>query len=72
MKNVLKILLNLFLTIAINCYPYSINALPNNWVEVPPSKYGHQLWDQNSIKINLDGSLRVLSKFIPNKKSEIT
>ena len=48
------------------------NALPHEWVGVPKSEYGEQLWDRQSIKINEDGSVRVLSKFIPKTKSEIT
>ena len=48
------------------------NALSHEWVEVPKSKYGEQLWDRQSIKRNEDGSVRVLSKFIPKTKSEIT
>jgi len=47
-------------------------ALPHEWVEVPKSEYGEQLWDRQSIKRNKDGSVRVLSKFIPKTKSEIT
>ena len=47
-------------------------ALPHEWVGVPKSKYGEQLWDRQSIKRNKDGSVRVLSKFIPKTKSEIT
>ena len=47
-------------------------ALSHEWVEVPISEYGEQLWDRKSIKRNEDGSLRVLSKFIPKLKSEIT
>ncbi len=47
-------------------------ALPHEWVEVPKSEYGEQLWDRKSIKRNEDGSVRVLSKFIPKTKSEIT
>ena len=47
-------------------------ALPHEWVEVPKSEYGEQLWDRQSIKRNEDGSVRVLSKFIPKTKSEIT
>ena len=47
-------------------------ALPHDWVGVPKSKYGEQLWDKKSIKRNKDGSVRVLSKFIPKTKSEIT
>ncbi|WP_288261783.1 hypothetical protein [uncultured Prochlorococcus sp.] len=48
------------------------DALPHEWVEVPKSEYGEQLWDRKSIKRNEDGSVRVLSKFIPKTKSEIT
>ncbi len=48
------------------------NALPHEWVGVPKSEYGEQLWDRQSIKRNEDGSVRVLSKFIPKTKSEIT
>ena len=48
------------------------NALAHEWVGVPKSEYGEQLWDRQSIKRNEDGSVRVLSKFIPKTKSEIT
>ena len=48
------------------------NASPHEWVGVPKSEYGEQLWDRQSIKRNEDGSVRVLSKFIPKTKSEIT
>jgi len=47
-------------------------ALPHEWDGVPKSEYGEQLWDRQSIKRNEDGSVRVLSKFIPKTKSEIT
>ena len=48
------------------------DALPHEWVGVPESEYGEQLWDKRSIERNKDGSLRVLSKFIPKTKSDIT
>ena len=48
------------------------NALTHEWVGGPKSEYGEQLWDRQSIKMNEDGSVRVLSKFIPKTKSEIT
>ena len=48
------------------------DSLPHEWVGVPKSEYGEQLWDRQSIKRNEDGSVRVLSKFIPKTKSEIT
>ena len=47
-------------------------AMPHEWVGVPKSEYGEQLWDRHSIKRNEDGSVRVLSKFIPKTKSDIT
>jgi len=47
-------------------------ALSHEWIGVPKSEYGEQLWDKLSIKRNEDGSVRVLSKFIPKTKSEIT
>ena len=49
-----------------------VNAFSHEWVAVPMSEYGEQLWDRKSIKRNEDGSVRVLSKFIPKTKSEIT
>ncbi len=54
-------------------YPIQeLYALPHEWVGVPKSEYGEQLWDRHSLKRNEDGSVRVLSKFIPETKSEIT
>ena len=46
--------------------------MSHQWVGVPISKYGEQLWDKKSIIRNKDGSVRVLSKFIPKTQSEIT
>ena len=48
------------------------SALSHEWIGVPISEYGEQLWDRKSIKRNEDGSVRVLSKFIPKTKSAIT
>ena len=66
----------LFLVISmIFSFGISINqsyALSHEWVGVPKSEYGQQLWDRKSIKRNEDGSVRILSKFIPKTKSEIT
>ena len=70
--NILKTLLAYLLIFVINIFPFKANALSHNWVGVPRSKYGEQVWDQQSIQINEDGTRRVLSKFIPNTKSEIT
>ena len=47
-------------------------ALSHDWISGPVSKYGEQLWDKQSIKRNKDGSVRVLSRFIPKTKNEIT
>ena len=58
----------LFFCISIN----QSDALPHEWIGVPKSEFGEQLWDRKSIKRNEDGSVRVLSKFIPKTKSEIT
>ena len=67
-----KILSVYLLIFLINIIPVAVNALSHNWVGVPRSKYGEQVWDKQSILINEDGTRRVLSKFIPNTKSEIT
>ena len=63
---VLSIIFSFFISIK------QLDALPHEWVGVPKSEYGEQLWDKRSIKRNEDGSVRVLSKFIPKTKSEIT
>ena len=62
----LSIVVSLFISIK------QSNALPHEWVGVPKSEYGEQLWDRQSIKRNDDGSVRLLSKFITKTKSEIT
>ena len=53
-------------------YPSRIDALSHEWIAVPKSQYGSQLWDKNSIEEHQDGFIRVLSKFIPKSTSEIT
>ena len=68
-KNICLILsISLFFSISAK----KLDALPHEWISVPRSEYGEQLWDRKSIKRNKDGSVRVLSKFIPKTKSEIT
>ena len=52
--------------------PPSIDALSHDWVSVPKSQYGEQLWDKNSVQNREDGSIRVFSKFIPKSSTEIT
>tara|TARA_B100000965_G_scaffold291083_1_gene248871 strand:- start:2336 stop:2716 length:381 start_codon:yes stop_codon:yes gene_type:complete len=50
----------------------TINAVSPDWISVPKSEYGEQLWDKNSVQKNRDGSIRVFSKFIPQRTSKIT
>ena len=66
-------------TISLSCfalliifYPLNTDALSHDWFAVPKSNFGEQLWDKNSVQKNQDGSLRVLSKFIPKSSTEIT
>ena len=67
-----KILFAYLLILLINILPVKVYSLSHNWVGVPRSKYGEQVWDQNNIQINKDGTIRILSKFIPKTKSDIT
>ena len=69
-RNSIVLVLSIILLICISIK--QANALPHEWVGVPKSEYGELLWDRQSIKSNEDGSVRVLSKFIPKTKSEIT
>ncbi len=52
--------------------PLDALNLKHDWFAVPKSEYGTQVWDKLSYKKNNDGSIRVLSKFIPITKSDIT
>ena len=69
-RNSICLILSILFTFCISIK--QLDALPHEWVGVPKSEYGEQLWDRQSIKRNEDGSVRVLSKFIPKTKSEIT
>ncbi len=69
-RNIFNLVLSIIVFICISIK--KSEALPHEWVGVPKSEYGEQLWDRKSIKRNEDGSVRVLSKFIPKTKSEIT
>jgi len=60
------------LALLIILYPLKLNALSDEWIAVPKSQYGEQLWDKNSVQKNQDGSIRVLSKFIPKSSTGIT
>ena len=68
--NILSLVLSITISFCISLK--QSYALSHEWVGVPKSEYGEQLWDRKSIKRNEDGSVRVLSKFIPKTKSEIT
>ncbi len=61
-----------FLTLLIIFYPLKIDALSHDWVAVPKTQDGAQLWDKNSVQKNQDGSIRTFSKFIPKSNTEIT
>ena len=71
LKNIKSICLS-FLALLIISYPSQIDALSHKWIAVPKSRYGEQLWDQNSIQKNPDGFIRVLSKFVPKSTTSIT
>ena len=60
------------LALLIIFYSPKIDALSHEWIAVPKSQYGAQLWDKNSIEEHQDGFIRVLSKFIPKSTTEIT
>ena len=70
-KTVKSICLSFFALLLI-FYPSRIDALSPDWVAVPESQYGKQLWDKNSVQKNKDGSIRVFSKFIPKNNTSIT
>ncbi len=70
-KTIKSIYLSCFALLLI-FYPSNIYALSHEWVAVPKSQYGEQLWDKNSVQKNQDGSIRVFSKFIPKSTTEIT
>ncbi len=61
-----------YLALSIIFHTTKIDALSPEWVAVPKSHYGQQLWDKNSVQKNQDGSIRVFSKFIPNSSTDIT
>ena len=70
LRNIICLVLSIIVSFGISIK--KSDALPHEWVGVPKTEYGEQLWDRQSIKRNEDGSVRVLSKFIPKTKSEIT
>ncbi len=68
-KNIFCVFITL---VSILFVPLQINAIDHDWVNVPASKFGKQQWDAKNIQKNEDGSIRVLSKFIPKIKNDIT
>ena len=64
--------IGLFFVILVFIPTRQIYALSQEWIGVPSSNYGEQVWDKKSIQRNKDGSVRVTSKFIPKNKTEIT
>tara|TARA_Y100001968_G_scaffold306301_1_gene323000 strand:+ start:8204 stop:8593 length:390 start_codon:yes stop_codon:yes gene_type:complete len=68
---VIVILISFSLLLKFNA-PLNAKDLSHNWIEVPKSEYGMQVWDELSLKKNRDGSIRILSKFIPKTKNDIT
>ena len=52
--------------------PIQTNAMEHDWISVPASKYGKQIFDAKTMRKNEDGSIRVLSKFIPKIRNDIT
>jgi len=71
LKTIKNICLGCFALLII-VYPPKISALSHEWIGVPSSQYGEQLWDKNSAHKNQDGFIRVLSKFIPKRTTFIT
>ena len=71
MRNISRYLFCLFVITYINFYPIRTSAIEPKWIEVPKSRFGQQFWDQNSIHKNVDGSLRVQSKYIATKNEII-
>ena len=69
-RNIIYLVLSIIVSFCISIK--KSDALTHEWIGGPNSEYGEQLWDRQSIKRNEDGSVRVLSKFIPKTKSEIT
>ena len=69
-RNIIYLVLSIIVSFCISIK--KSDALPHEWIGVPKSEYGEQLWDRKSLKRNKDGSVRILSKFIPKTKSEIT
>jgi hypothetical protein len=62
----------IWLALLIILHPPKIDALSHEWIAVPKSQYGEQLWDKTSVKKNQGGFVRLSSKFIPKSTTDIT
>ena len=54
-RNFICLVLSIIFSLCISIK--QLDALPHEWVGVPKSEYGQQLWDKKSIKRNEDGSV---------------
>ena len=72
MSHSFKLVFLTIFSIVIFLTPLETSALTHKWIKVPMSEYGEQVWDKKSIIRNDDGSIRVLSKFIPKTSNDIT
>ena len=52
-RNSIGLVLSIIISICISIK--QSNAMPHEWVGVPKSEYGEQLWDRQSIKRNDEG-----------------
>ena len=68
-RNIINLVLSIIVFFCISIK--KTEALLHEWVGVPVSEFGEQFWDRQSIKRNEDGSVRVLSKFIPKTKVKL-
>ena len=68
----LKIICLNSLALLLIFYPLRIDALSHEWIAVPNNQYGEQLWDKKSVHKNQDGYIRVFSKFVPKKTTDIS
>ena len=70
-SKIIKSLFINFFALLIIFYQPKIDALSHEWIAVPKSEYGIQLWDKKSVQES-NGFIRVLSKFVPESKSDVT
>ena len=71
-SKIFKYICIIFLALVMIFFPLKTNAISHDWISVPHSQYGEQLWDKKNVKENQEGFLQVYSKFIPKNKTNIT